>query len=238
MGDWLSGAESETILAFELFSRGLAGRAEVYGVSAADVAEVARLVAAAGEAMAAANSPATRTPIAIAAKQQAFADARVPVRRLAAFIRHNPNLSVADLAELGLKPKAEPRRVPAPTQTPMLAIRRIVPGGHEIDCAPLAAPKSGGKPAGAHGLELFVAYSPNHGGRDEPLGLDSIIQHGKPHGVLTRRVAAVIHADDRLGSMANYVGRWINRRGEAGPWSQPVRMLLVMPRDSSLSEAA
>ena len=73
MGDWLSGAESETMLAFELFSRGLAGRAEVYGVSAADVAEVARLVAAAGEAMAAANSPATRTPIAIAAKQQAFA---------------------------------------------------------------------------------------------------------------------------------------------------------------------
>jgi hypothetical protein len=56
--------------------------------------------------------------------------------------------------------------------------------------------------------------------------------------VLTRRVPAVIHPNDRTGSMANYIGRWINRRGEAGPFSQPVRMLLAMPGEGRLSEAA
>jgi hypothetical protein len=39
----------------------------------------------------------------------------------------------------------------------------------------------------------------------------------------------VLHPDERVGSVANYIGRWINNRGEAGPWSQPMRMVLALP---------
>ena len=56
-----------------------------------------------------------------------------------------------------------------------------------------------------------------------------------------RSLSVVIHPHDRVGSVANYVGRggrWINNRGEAGPFSQPVRMVLAIPGQSSLSEAA
>ena len=51
-------------------------------------------------------------------------------------------------------------------------------------------------------------------------------------------VNALIHPNDRVGSVANYVGRWINGRGEAGPFSQPVGMVLAIPGQPSLSEAA
>ncbi len=68
--------------------------------------------------------------------------------------------------------------------------------------------------------------------------MDGMIKHAKPHGVLTRGRTIVTHPDERVGSVANYIGRWINARGEAGPWSQPVRMLLAMPSGEAKREAA
>jgi hypothetical protein len=59
--------------------------------------------------------------------------------------------------------------------------------------------------------------------------MDSIIKNAKPMGILTRGLSTVLHPDERVGSVANYIGRWINNRGEAGPWSQPMRMVLALP---------
>lgn len=117
-------------------------------------------------------------------------------------------------------------------------MRGIIPGGHEIELSDSATPDRRGKPQDYKGLELFVAYSPTHAGNGEGLGLDSIIKTGKPHSILTRGVCRVIHPNERVGSVANYAGRWINARGEAGPFSQPVRMILAMPGESTLSQAA
>jgi hypothetical protein len=238
MGSWIPGKANEQLTAFGVFSRGIAERPEAYGVSPDDAAEAARIVAEMDAAMFAASNPATRTPLTLEAKARCVKAAVSFFRPLATFIRHNPRVSVADLAAIGLPPKAEKRRVPPPTTVPLLAIRRVIAGGHEIEVADSSDPGRRGKPQDVRGLELFVAYSPHHGGHGEALSLDTIIKNGRVHSILARKVSAVIHPNDRVGSMANYAGRWINGRGEAGPFSQPVRMLLAMPGESSLSEAA
>lgn len=224
--------------AFNAFSRTLAQRPGVYGISPADVAEAVRLAGVVDEATILASAAATRTPLTTAAKRQALEDARKFFTRLAAFIRINPNVSDEDRALIGVPAKTEPRRIPAPTTSAMLAIRQIIPGGHVIEFVDSTAPDRRGKPQGTIGLELFVAYSPNNGGGDAGLSIDTIIKTGKPHSVLTRCPAKVIHPNERVGSIANYIGRWMNGRKEAGPWSQPVRMVLAMPGEGGLKEAA
>jgi hypothetical protein len=238
MAGWIPGKAAEQLTAFEVFSREIAERPEAYGVSPDDAAEAIRVVAELDAAMSAASNPATRTPLTLEAKARSLKAAMSFFRPLATFIRANPKLSAADLKAIGLPPKAQKRRIPPPTTVPLLMIRQVIAGGHEIEIADAADPGRRGKPRDVRGLELFVAYSPHHGGHGEALSLDTIIKNGKVHSILARKVSAVIHPNDRVGSMANYAGRWINNRGEAGPFSQPVRMLLAMPGQSSLSEAA
>jgi hypothetical protein len=238
MADWIPGTNLGKLDAFQTFSGGLAQRPEAYGVSADDAAEAVRIVVELRDAANVANNPLTRTPITMAAMREKLSAAEKHLRRLATFIRHNPNVAAADLMGIGLVPKGEKRRILPPTTAPMLAIRGIIPGGHTVEFVDSATPDRRGKPDVAYRLELYVAYSPNYGSGADGVGMDTIVKTGTLHAVLTRNPAKVIHPNDRVGSMANYAGRWINRRGEAGPFSQPVRMVLAMPGESSLSEAA
>ena len=72
MSIWYSdNSDQGMLLQYQVLSRGLVERPGVYGVSEADAAEALRLVEAMGEAIAVASSPATRTPLAVAAKREA-----------------------------------------------------------------------------------------------------------------------------------------------------------------------
>ncbi len=235
---WIPGGRTnEIVMHLDLFTRELSQRPDVYGVSRADADEARRLVETLQQAIAVTDNPATRTPLTVKVKQESLDVARKYCTRLATFIRANPNVSDADRLQAGVPPAViEKRRVPPPSTIPILTIRGIIPGGHQIELCDSSKPDRRGKPEDARGLELFVAYSSNNGGAG--LGMDQIVQNAQPHGVLTRALATVIHPDERVGSMANYIGRWINGRGEVGPWSQPVRMMLVMPADKREAEAA
>jgi hypothetical protein len=233
MADWVPRREGDRLLAFQLLTRALAERPDAYGVSAADAAEAVRLVAALSAAMCEAANPYTRTALHLAAKQDCLAAAQACCRRLAASVRDNPAVARTDLLALGIttlpaRPTPRRRRVPPPTSVPLLMITRMIPGGHEIAIADADAPshrgcRRAGRPKDTKGLELFVAYS-----ADELTG-DAIRRTGQPHTLLTRGRSAVIHPDDRLGSVANYIGRWLSTRGEPGPFSLPVSMVLGMP---------
>jgi hypothetical protein len=239
MGDWMPSKELDKLQVLQTFSRGLVERAAALGVTQADAAEARRLVEALDAAVLVATSPATRTPVTVEAKRHALERAMSFCRRLAQFIKLNPNVSDDDRLSLGL-PKAEAprewRRAPVPETTPILGIRGIIPGGHEVEIFDSTAPDRRGKPADVRGLELVAAYSPN--GADGALSRENIIRTGTPMGVLTRGMTRVIHPNERVGSVANYIGRWVNTRGEGGPWSQPLRMVLAIPGEGRLSAAA
>lgn len=235
---WLEDGTTQGMLqSFKTLTAGVAQRPQVYGVAPEDAAEAVRLVSELERALDVANDPATRTTLTVAAKNAAFDAAAKHLKPMAQFIRMNLRIGAEDLAAVGLPPKAERRRVPPPSTAPMLSIRGVIPGGHELEIFDSAAPDRPGKPEDVKGLELFVAYSPHHG-TGEGLSQQSVIANGKFHSLLTRKTQAVIHPNERVGSVANYIGRWINARREAGPFSQPVRMLLAMPGNSTLSQAA
>jgi hypothetical protein len=235
--NWIPSTLVEKLTTLQNFSRGVAERAEVYGVSQGDAAEAVRLVGIFEATHQAATDPSTRTTITVAARKAAAEAAEKFCRRLGAFIRLKPGISEVDLAAISLPPKGEMRRIPPPTTMPILSIRRIIPGGHEIELFDSTSPDKRGKAEGASGLELFVAYSPNNG-TGAGLTLEGMLGNAKPHGVLTRTLCKVVHPNERVGSVANYIGRWVNGRGEAGPFSQPVRMVLAVPGETSLKEAA
>jgi len=225
---WNNRRGPDRLLGMQVLARGLVERPGVYGVSPQDAAEVLRVVEVLTHAVDVASNPATRTQLTTAAKREAMEAAHQCCLRLIRFIRVNPNVSDADRIAIGVPPAVtEKRRVPPPTTRPILSVCGVVPGGHEIEMFDEATPDRRGKPRDTKGLELFVAYSPNHG--DAGLGMESIIKGAKPLGILARGRSKVMHPDERVGSVANYVGRWINGRGEAGPWSHPVRMVLAMP---------
>ncbi len=235
---WIENHTAQGMLqSFKTLTDGLSQRPQVYGVAPEDAAEAVRLVSELERAIDVADDPATRTTLTVAAKQAALAAAERHLKPLAQFVRMNPRIGAEDLAAIGLPPKGPPRRIPPPSTTPMLSIRGVIPGGHELEIADSATPDRPGKPRDCDGLELFVAYSPHHG-TGEGLSQGSIITSGQYHSLLTRKRSTVIHPNERVGSVANYIGRWINRRREAGPFSHPVRMLLAMPGESTLSQAA
>jgi hypothetical protein len=236
---WLGGqGENGLRDALGVFSRGIAERPEFYGVSAEAAARAVQLVAQMEAACFLANSPATRTTLTVAAKREAMNAAMAHCRPLGTFIRMNPSLCELDLMLIGVPPKAEARRHGAPTTAPLLMIRGIVPGGHRVEVFDSTTPAKRVKPDGVRGFELAVAYSPNVAGKDEPLSAATILQTGKSHGEFTRLLSNVTHPNERVGSVANYIARWLNGRKEAGPWSQPVRMHLVLPGEAGLSAAA
>ena len=90
MADWVPSGEQAKLEAFTVFSRGLAERPDVYGVSAADVAEAVRLVDALRDAMAAISNPVTRTMRDTAVKNECLDAASPFLRRLAASRRGGP----------------------------------------------------------------------------------------------------------------------------------------------------
>ena len=239
MSWWITdGTDSGTTNTLRIFSKGLSERPADFGVSDADAAEAARLVQKVDELTLIADTPATRTPLTITARREALTAARKFCTALASFIRTNPYVSDADRLLIGVPGKAEKRRVPAPTTAAMLAIRGIIPGGHLLEFVDSTTPDRRSKPDGVRALELFVAYAPPQSPTDGALSADLILKTGKQHSVLTRSPAKVLHPNDRVGSIANYIGRWLNGRNEPGPWSQPVRMTLAMPGEFSASEAA
>src|SRR5688572_18902175 len=111
MSDWVPFKDNEKLMMFTTISRELVQRGDVYGVSRDDAAEAQRLVEQMQAAMDAAYNLATRTIFTTAAKREAVNAATKFMRSLAIFIRHNPNISAADLAAIGLPPKAEKRRI-------------------------------------------------------------------------------------------------------------------------------
>jgi hypothetical protein len=223
------------LMAFRQLSGGLAERPGVYGVAEADAAEAVRLVDVMEAAILAADAPHSRTPVTIAAKRGAVDAARRCCARLVKAVRANAGVGEGDLLMLGIEPAGKPRRGATrggdggPAGWPVLDVVAAVPGGHEIAVYDAADGKRRKVPAGLR-LELVVAWSPGHtAGDGRGMPGDEILAGGESTVVVTRGRLSIAHPDGRVGSVANYVGRWVNRRGEAGPWSAPVRMMLALP---------
>lgn len=102
---------------------------------------------------------------------------------------------------------------PVPTTRPVLLLDTSERFRHGVNYADEGTPTSKGKPPGVMGIELrvFVGATPP----PDPDDYDFA-------GVDTKTPQTWNFDPADAGQMAHWVARWLNTRGEAGPWSDTV----------------
>lgn len=190
-----------------------------YGLTAPEAASITNVRTDYDSAFAAATNPVTRTPVTVAAKDTAKAIALATVRPLAQKIRDNSAVTDEQRVELGLTvPDTSPTPVPAPVTFPLLDILRATPGQHWLQYRDSDTPTTKAKPEGADGMELWLVVG------DLPV-VD--VEGAQYVGSVTKCPVAVTLEVGDNGKIATYFGRWVTRRGLAGPWSSPVSMTIA-----------
>ena len=136
---------------------------------------------------------------------------------LNANIRHNSRVSVADMAVMGFTPTQGRSPVPVPTTRPTISVDFSKEQQHTIHFSD-GELSTRAKPAGVHGAEIWAKI-----GGEAPV-VDSdfyfvIVDTASPH-VITFNMS-------ETGQKAYYRLRWVNKRGEAGPWSPMVSAVIA-----------
>ena len=158
-----------------------------------------------------AANPGTRTPVTVAAKDSARISCQALMRVYAAQIRINPGVVNADKIALGLNlPNPIPSPVPAPTSFPVLNLVLASPLVHQFKYQDSLLAVGKLKAPGAIRMELraFVGVA---AGTDP----EKFVTVANP----TKSPFQHVWSAPDAGKLATYAGRWVTRRGLAGPWS-------------------
>lgn len=201
------------------FSTLVSASPALYGLTAGDAATIATYVNAFTAALAVVNNPATKTKATVANKDGAKAAMLDIVRPYAITVRNNNGVSNSDKTALGLTlPDQTPSPIPAPVTAPLLNVIGATPGVHTLRYADANTPDKRSKPAGAIGLQLFVAIA--SGVINDPAVAPF-------RAFVTRQPYGINFNPADNGKIATYFARWQNRKGEVGPWSNAVSFTVV-----------
>lgn len=105
------------------------------------------------------------------------------------------------------------RDAACPETAPWLSDIVMTPGQHSMRFSDWNG--NGRRPAGADAIEIYVVKAAQR--VFWPVGGEFVGRFKRP------RITLPIDPRDD-GLMASYFGRWVTRRGVAGPWSQPACM--------------
>lgn len=165
------------------------------------------------------QSPATRTTGLVTQKDAIRASAKGTVRVYAQQIKANKGVDNQAKIELGLHlddPTKTP--IPAPDSAPLLSIVAAFSGEHIIRYRDENTPDTKAKPAGARQIQIYRHVAP--GAVTLPDGAVEV-------GLYPRQPVKVMCSQEDVGKTATYFGRWVNGKGEVGPWSLPVCMTIA-----------
>lgn len=166
-----------------------------------------------------AQMPSQRTPYAIRAMNIARKSLESMCRTYAQKIKNDPMVSdevkFALPLHLGRKRR---RHVSAPTTRPMLMINGSKSGQHTIRFHDDESGPANRKPRGAASLQLFAYVADRMG-----MNYDA----AEYVGTYTRQPIRVNWPIETAGKTINYIGRWVNARGEEGPWSNVASMQIA-----------
>lgn len=149
------------------------------------------------------------------AKDTARAGVETPVRALVRRLQASASVSNAEREALGITvPDTEPTPVGPPTTRPVVKVNSAQRLQHTIHFADEATPTSKAKPAGVSGAEIWVQVaavaSPPP---TDPAALTFI--------ALDTRTPYTLDFDGPDGGKnAHYMLRWVNTKGQKGPWSE------------------
>ncbi len=162
------------------------------------------------------------------AKDQARAELEREIRPVTNFVQGYPKTTDADRAEIGITVR-DTSKTPSPTPTtrPLVSVDPAARLTHELRLVDEGSPTRRGKPEGVAGAEVWVkliappaasqpANSPSGASEADPIGDPATFSF------LTMTTRPTLRTNFRAadgGKTAVYMLRWVNTRGEKGPWS-------------------
>lgn len=199
-----------------------------YALGAEDAVEIADVVATFVDRYVAAADLVLRGRAAVAEKEAAKAGMIDVVRRYAGRVLAAGEVSAADRLNLGLDPgRRAPVPVPVPVTYPVLSLAIPAPLRLAVRVSDSAVPGRRAKPAGVAGCQVFVTTDGS-----PPADYAA----WRFAGLATRGSIELAFASAELLTRARVIGRWQNRKGEAGPWSQVQSVACVgTPHDVSIA---
>ncbi len=156
------------------------------------------------------------------AKDAARAALEKEVRPVTNFVQGYPKTTNADRAEMGITVRdTSPSPAPTPSSRPLALVESGQRLTHQLRLVDESTPTRRAKPAGVLGAEVWVKLvappaaespAPTDPARD-PSSFTFLTMTTKPS------FRAEFKAGEG-GKTAVYMARWVNTRGEKGPWSE------------------
>ena len=167
-----------------------------------------------------ASNKQNRTAAEVQAKRDALDDYKKEIRSFVAeFLANNSRVSDSDRTLMGLTVKSGTRTpAPVPTTSPLGTVDFSVRLQHTLHLSDQATPQSKAKPAGMHGCEVWVKL-----GGEAPKDASELSYLG----IATSFSYTTTYEGKQANIMAYYWMRWVNTRGERGPWSTTVSSIIV-----------
>ena len=192
----------------------ISANAVTYGLDAAAVAALNGAMPEWTQAYTAYEDPATATTAATARKNAARAALETLLRPLIKQLQASPQMTDTIRASIGLHVHAAGHApAPVPATPPLATVDTSRRLSHIIDFRDAIAPQRRAKPAGVRGCEVWAKV-----GGPPPASL-----HELTYLATDTATPYLVEYDVAQGGQTVYYWlRWVNTRGEHGPWSEVV----------------
>lgn len=149
------------------------------------------------------------------AKDAARAALEKEVRPVTNFVQGYPKTTNADRAEMGITVRdTSPTPAPAPSSRPLALVESGQRLTHQLRLVDESTPTRRARPAGVLGAEVWVKLvDADAPAPTDPAALTFLTMTTRPS------FRAEFKAGEG-GKTAVYMARWVNTRGEKGPWSE------------------
>ena len=149
------------------------------------------------------------------AKDAARAALEKEVRPVTNFVQGYPKTTNADRAEMGITVRdTSPSPAPAPSSRPLALVESGQRLTHQLRLVDESTPTRRARPQGVLGAEVWVKLvDADQPAPTDPAALTFLTMTTKPS------FRAEFKAGEG-GKTAVYMARWVNTRGEKGPWSE------------------
>ena len=218
--DYVPGSDAE----FDIWQECLVDNAEqnktLWGISEDGLTKVKSLQTNWVSAFSKASNKQNRTAANVTAKDDARYDYEKAIRPFVAqWLSNNEKVTDSDRTRMGLTVKTGTRTLtPAPTTSPVGTIDFSVRLQHTIRYYDEASAHSNAKPAGVHGCEIYMKVD-----GDPPKDVSELTYMG----TCTASPYPVKFDRSKAGKTVYYWLRWVNTRGECGPWSVTLSAMVV-----------
>lgn len=191
-----------------------------YGMVAGDATAISNLYTTWHAAYVAASDVAHRTATIVATKNYQKALSLVLLRQQYTIIKANPAVLDANKTAIGVRvTDPVPTPIPPPSTAPVLSVINSAPLTMTFDVHDVTTPTTRRKPTGATGLVVVRKVGTSVETNPDACAFEGMFSRWPT------MLATFDPAD--VGKFATFFARWVNAKGEEGPWSSGYSQIIA-----------